>query len=230
MNVMVVGLLAGPRDMFRCVPYGTTMRAGSCLLRQANARRAWKPGDSSDAKKSKCIDCALGREVSARLVSLATVLDSDTVGTTATASAVTTTPVVERDIKPQNTANTTASTTEKTMAKCTFEGCKDDAASFTKRCPPDMTTLCKVHRQRESWRRAERKGRTGAVTVPARTAPAPAPAANAKRVAPKTSKPALASQPSTLLIRMASVEIEGENVSLEQLAGLWSAVRKVLGA
>lgn len=200
-------------DAFRCLPYAATMTAGSCLIRQANARRQYDRAAPSEMRGSKCIDCSLGGEVERQLVT----------GTAA--------PSIETS-KPEVL-------TEKTMAKCRFKGCNDDAAAARKALP-GLEAFCGKHRQHVRTVRSiatEYGFDFENVRFPSNTAkPVVATPAETKIVddAIKSAKKVRAAR--VVAVKPAIVEvtparfslhlqIDGETVAFERLVELYRAVR-----
>lgn len=62
-DVVPIEMLAGHRDRFQCLPLDTVLTAGSCVVRQRQAGKFGSP-------KSKCWDCADGRQVQAQMDAL----------------------------------------------------------------------------------------------------------------------------------------------------------------
>lgn len=241
MTPLPVLQLHASTDAFRCVPYAAVITAGSCVIRQANARRQFKKNSSSvsELNKSHCTDCALGRQVAAQLADAPTDVPAPM-------------PSIETP-KPEAPARPVTTPQETTMAKCKWTDC---AIEPHKRGVPGMEALdafCSKHQHkirasykvrrvlgiddavaypsmRSGGSRVGKKPATPAKQKPAKAAKqAPTDAAIKPAKQPRAPRAPAVAAPASFSIRMASIEIEGEAVSVEQLAGLWRAVRGVLG-
>lgn len=73
LDIIPVSRLTDRAQHFRCEPYHCTMTAGACVDRQARRARVHSAGGSK-VRYIECVDCALGREVAARVPAVARTL------------------------------------------------------------------------------------------------------------------------------------------------------------